>query len=211
MNGPAALALLRSQPKVAIATHGFVTRGLALRDAVGTHCTLTCSQLNQSSIFKIEVTAGAGDWYIPFIQGGARYCDVPQGEANGTIVVTYPMNGCALEVRSLGGNHRFYHDSDGNSMPGNPGGVLEIRVTADAYEGPNATARFKSMRYFGPDKPNQGGYEHGIFCVKVGTKWEVYSSATIVLNMYNEDLQLIRRDGFQVKDEVPAFLGSFDD
>jgi hypothetical protein len=47
--------------------------------------------------------------------------------------------------------------------------------------------------------------------VKVGTKWEVYSSATIVLNMYNSELELIRRDGVQVKDDVPAFLGSFDD
>jgi len=193
--------MLRTQPDTAIAAYGFITRGAALANPAGANCTLNCGRYRASSVYQIDVAAGGADWYIPFAQGQARYCDVPPGQANGTLVVTFPMNGCALEVRDVGGANRFYHDSDGNSLPALTVGAPKIRVTYAQYAGPDNTTHERSLRYFGPDKDNTGGYEHNIFCVKVGANWQVYSSAVIRLN----------QDAFQIKDRVPFHVGTFAD
>ncbi|MFJ4247458.1 hypothetical protein [Pseudomonas sp. NPDC089741] len=199
--GNEVLALLRNQPSVAISAWGFIVRGDALRDAVGGACTLTCTRYNQSSIYRIDVVAGGPDWYIPFSQGEARYCDVPSGQPDGTLVVTYPMNGCALSVHATATGNRFFHDSDGNAMGGLVVGAQKIRVTNNDYSGPDNTTQERCRRYFGPDKDNTGGYEHTVICIKRGAYWHVYGSAIIRVNA----------DAWQVKDRVPYALGQFDD
>lgn len=56
------------------------------------------AHIGLSSIYQINVTAGGTDFYIPYRHGNALYCDVPRGRNNGTLVVTFPMNGCALDI-----------------------------------------------------------------------------------------------------------------
>lgn len=206
-DGATVLAALRGAPAIAIAAWGFIVRGLPLIDALGGQCTLTCGRYRQSSIYLMDVARGGADWYIPYGHGEARYCDVPQGQPNGTLVVTFPMNGCALEVRFVAGQNRFYHDADGNSMPAPAPGVLKFRATAADYQGPDRTAHMRALRYFDGavqaqlDDPNQGGYEHNVFCLKRGGQWQVYASAVIRLN----------GDAWQIKDRIPYHLGDFDD
>jgi hypothetical protein len=199
--GNAVLALLRHQPKTAISAWGFIVRGGPLSNPQGGGCTLTCQQYRNSSIYQIDVAAGGPDWYIPFGYREARYCDVPSGQPNGTLVVTFPMNGCALSVHATGTGNRFFHDSDGNSMGGLVLGAEKVRVTYADYTGPDNTAHERSLRYFGPDKDNAGGYEHSIICVKEGGEWGVYASAVIRLNA----------DAWQIKDRVPYAVGRFAD
>lgn len=201
-DGGAALTLLRNRPAMAIAGWGFIVRGNALSDsAIGGNCTLTCAQYKSSSIYKIEVEVGGPDWYIPFADRAARYCDVPRGQRDGTLVVTFPMNGCALEVHSTTDGNRFFHDSDGKSMVYDGVGQIKFRADYSTYAGPGETAHVRSERYFGPDKENAGGYEHTVVCVKVGAMWEVYASAII----------RVEPEAWQIKDNVPYSLGSFAD
>ncbi len=172
-----------------------------LTDAVGGACALTCNRYKLTGVYQIDVGMGVGDWYIPYAHQQARYCDVPHGEPDGTLVVTFPMNGCALEVHAGINGNRFYHDADGNSMPNNLG-MPKLRVAYADYAGPDNTTHERALRYFGnPDLPNAGGYEHNIICVKRGGDWEVYSSAVIRLN----------GDAWQVKDRVPYQVGVFAD
>ncbi len=205
--GGAVLAALRARPEMAISAWGFIVRGAMLANAVGGPCALQCARYGQSSIYQIDVGAGAGDWYIPYHHGQARHCDVPQGQPDGTLVVTFPMNGCAREVREDAGSNRFYHDADAISMPGHPPGVLKIRITPQDYEGASRTAHMRSLRYFAGEvqmareTPNTGGYEHTIISVKRGGNWQVYGSANMRLN----------GDGWQIKDNVPTLLGTFAD
>lgn len=137
---------------------------------------------------------------------------MPAGQPNGTLVVTFPMNGCALEVRDVGGGiNRFYHDADGNSMPPIPPGNQKFRATAVDYQGAQRIVHERSLRWFDHavqnDRlnrnlaPNAGGYEHNVICVKDGANWKVYASANIRLN----------GDAWQVKDNVPYSLGMFAD
>jgi hypothetical protein len=207
--GAAVLASLRATPDVAIAAWGFVVRGGMLADdAVGGACGLACNLFGQSGCYELRVGLGATDWYIPYGMGEARHCDVPRGQPNGTLVVTFPMNGCALEVRQIDGNtNRFYHDADGNSMPHNPPGALKIRVNPADYAGPERTAHVRALRYFAREVqdqlevPNRGGYEHSIICVMRNGEWKVYGSTNMRLN----------GDAWQIKDRVPYSLGKFDD
>jgi hypothetical protein len=85
-------------------------------------------------------------------------------------------------------------------MPGGLG-APKLRVAYADYAGPDNTAHERSLRYFGPDKDNVGGYEHNIICVKRGGNWEVYSSAVMRLN----------GDAWQIKDRVPYHVGTFAD
>ncbi|MCB9527487.1 MAG: hypothetical protein H6701_03665 [Myxococcales bacterium] len=216
--GAAALGLLRSQPAFAIAAYGFISRGNCLSDLVGGAATLNCARHGLSSIYEITVTAGGTDFYIPFRQGKALYCDVPRGQPNGTLVVTYPMNGCALEVHRQDDNTlRFFHDSDGKHMPLVMGGhrARVFRKTYSDYAGRDETTlvgmereRDRAER---KDLIFTGNFEHNIYCVKVGTKWEVHASAVVLSRVFNQNAQIVSDDAWQIKHGVPYKLGSFDD
>jgi hypothetical protein len=75
------------------------------------------------------------------------------------------------------------------------------------YAGVDQTTHYRALRYFDVEvqnaleTPNGGGYEHNIYCIKRGGKWEVFASAVILLN----------GDAWQIKDRVPYKIGDFDD
>lgn len=199
---PAALvlALLRTSPSDTTKAWGFILRGACLSNPVGGGCTLACAIAD--GVYQITATAGGTDWYIPFAQGQARYCDVPAGEPNGTLVVTFPMNGCALEVRGLvGGGNRFYHDSDGTSLPAGPV-APKCRVNYATMAGANEQMFEKAMR-----TPRLQNFEHTVICVKDGGNWRVYQTA--VITSFQTDMVNVNR--FQVKDYMPNPLATFAD
>lgn len=200
------LALLRTQPKTACAAWGFMCRGLPLSGMLGGGCTLTCTENN--GVYDIDVAAGGADWYIPYGASAARYCDVPTGQPDGTLVVTFPMNGCALEVHaSPTPNHnRFYHDADGKHMP-NLDTAAKVRVDADMYEGPGARASTIFSRYDGSRGTIGQNFEHTIVCVKQGGFWNVYQTA-VVTTMDTNGGSL---SSWQIKDGPPVHLGVFAD
>lgn len=174
MDGKRAISMLRSQPATAIAANGYISRGDPLSAPFGGQCTVACAQYRNSSIYEIAITAGGVDWFIPFQQSQALYCDVPTGQPDGTLVVTFPMNGCAIEIRkdasSYQGN-RFYHDSDGAHMPPLGNATQKFRKVYHDYAGVDETTHYRALRYFGEvqnalETPNVGGYEHNIYCIK---------------------------------------------
>ena len=202
--GPEVLALLRTGPSIAVAAWGFIVRGACLGAAAGGGATLTCAH-EDGGVYRIAVTIGGPDFYIPFGQSEARYCDVPSGQGDGALVVTYPMNGCALEVRATATGNRFYHDSDGRSM-GAVAGVQKLRADYSSMRG---AERQRAEEVFGRARTGMVGqnFEHSIFCIKSGTRWKVYSS-TVVTFM---STRTGARECWQIKDYVPYELGEFDD
>lgn len=217
-SGAAALGLLRSQPATAIAAYGFITRGGCLNNLVGGAATLTCARHGLSSIYEITVTAGGTDYFVPFRQSKALSCDVPRGEPTGTLVVTYPMNGCALEVhRTDAHTLRFYHDSDGKHMPLIAGShrTRVFRKTYSDYAGRDENTLYgmerERERAERKDLIFSGNFEHNIFCVKVGPQWEVYASAVVITRTFTQLGEARTNDAWQIKHGVPYKLGSFDD
>ena len=207
MRDPAqVLAMLRTNPKTACAARGFICRGAMLNGAIGGGCTLTCTIAN--GVYQLGVGAGAGDWFIPFAAGAARYCDVPRGQPNGTLVVTFPMNGCALEVHGRVSGNRFYHDSDGQHMPNvdTNFNTTKFRGEADLYEGVGARSEVIFERSHGRDVISQN-FEHTLICVKNGARWNVYQTA--VVTTVNTRTGVHSR--WQIKDGPPVELGSFAD
>ena len=198
------LALLRTRPAMACAAWGFMCRGDALTNAVGGGCTLACTENN--GVYNLGVTAGGTDWYIPFGAGAARYCDVPTGQPNGTLVVTYPMNGCALEVHPIVNGNRFYHDSDGRNMPA-VATAAKLRADADMYEGPGARAMGVVSRFDGSRGVMAQNFEHTLICVKDGGFWNVYQTAVVTTMKLSDQ----SRTSWQIKDGPPVHLGVFAD
>ncbi|WP_157637436.1 hypothetical protein [Burkholderia ubonensis] len=173
---------------------------------VGGRCTLTCSE--GAGVYVIEVTAGGTDWFVPYAPGMAGHCDVPRGMPNGTLVVTYPMNGCALEVHSNGAANRFYHDADGSHMPNLSGATAKCRIDISLYEGFGARAETIFSRYTDSDaRIFQQNFEHTIICVKTGVNWNVYQTA-VVTTICMRDGQ---REFWQIKHGPPVHLGVFED
>jgi hypothetical protein len=203
------LALLRTQPAVTCATWGFMCRGAPLSGALGGACTLTCTENN--GVYKLEVTAGGTDWYIPYGASAVRYCDVPKGQPDGTLVVTFPMNGCALEVHAgpTPNHNRFYHDADGKHMP-KLDTAAKARVDANMYEGVGARAAAVFKQYVANvDSEDVVGqnFEHTLICVKDGVLWNVYQTA-VVTTMKKSDGSL---NSWQIKDGPPVHVGVFGD
>lgn len=193
------LEMLRGKPAMAVAAYGFVVRGQMLRDAVGGGCALTCTRIGLSGVYRLDVGPGQRDWFIPFSQGQARYVNVPKNQPDGTLVVTYPMNGCALEVAGMTGCNRFFHDSDGKSMPqGNRD--AKARIEYDTMAGPDENLFVKFQRALQAG-PIAGNFEHTIICVKSGGMWSVYQTCVITAGA----------EVYQVKDRVPSLLGAFAD
>lgn len=202
------LKLLRTDPATACALFGFVVRGQMLNQAMGGPCSLSCSIVN--GVYQIDVNPGSGDWFIPFAQGAARYCDVPQGQRDGTLVVTFPMNGCALEVHGYRNVNRMYHDSDGNAMPDVDTKVHRPKFRAESrvYEGAGARAETIFSRFLRPFRKQIGqNFEHTLVSVKSGSRWHVYQTA-VVTTMH---MDTGSRSSWQIKDGPPVTLGSFAD
>lgn len=218
-NGAAVLGVLRSKPKTAISAWGFISRGDCLSDQVGGNAALRCVRYGQTSIYQIQVARGGTDYYIPYRSGEARYCDVPRGRPDGTLVVTFPMNGCALEVhRRPNGDLRFFHDADGKSMAPLPMGGHRVRVFRATY-GDMSGASEPAIAAFQREQSRaeskglhfMGNFEHNIYCIKISGKWQVYASACVLSRMVTDLLEERANDAWQIKNDVPYFLGEFDD
>lgn len=221
------LAELRSTPEKTFKNFGFIVKRnstVVLPTAKNTHnvnisanlniggrCKIECTYLND--IYKLEVKLGESynDWYIPFEQKKALYCDVPKGMPNGTLIVTAPMNGCALEVHSSMHSNRFWHDSNGEFMPEIDQCLWrpKFRVDADIYEGKNAplqTLAEKNTLYDvdGQDIYTTAGFEHSIIAVKRGAYWFIYQTA-----VYTSRNNLHYGFKYQKVPGPPIFLGQF--
>lgn len=217
-NGATVLGMLRARPDDAIKAWGFITRGACLNGLVGGAATLNCARHGATSVYEVNVTAGGTDYYIPFRQGQALYCDVPRGRPNGTLVVTYAMNGCALEVQRREGDIlRFHHDSDGRHMPVIVGSdrTRAFRAVSGDYSGRDENALHAMVREREKAERRDflftGNFEHNIFCVKVGIQWEVYSSAVVIARTFTQDGDARTNDAWQIKQGVPSLVGRFAD
>lgn len=196
--GGEVLQLLRARPGIAVRAWGFKVVG---GSTIGT-CTVTCQQYRTSSIYQLTVTPGGTDWFYPFESSAAGSCLVPFDQPAGTLVLTGPMNGCALEVHEERNGNRFYHDADGTALdalqPNRP--RPKIRVAYADYMGPERYAHQRFLRYH--QRGDFGGYANTVIVVKLDdSRWGVYGSTFIQVN----------QDFWQIKDRVPYELGTFED
>ncbi|WDS37811.1 hypothetical protein [Pseudoxanthomonas sp.] len=213
-SGSSVLKLLRTMPKNVCASRAFICRAAdgSLQEAVGGSCRLNCEM--EDGAYRIEVARGGGmDFFIPYGHGAARYCDVPRGAPDGTLVVTFPMNGCALEVQAKGRVNRFFHDADGNSMTGDR--HAKCRIEADTYEGPGAKAAGKFSDLPSAMDTIDGvigtNFEHTIICVKKGDLWNIYQTAVVVTRAISGGEMVGSPSYRHVSNGPPVHIGVFAD
>jgi hypothetical protein len=179
---------IRADAGFCFLTFGFVVSNeVYVRGAVGGACLIDCQHLS-GNVYQLVAKQGFGDYFYPYVNGnpGVGECTVPVGRAaNGAMVVTGGMNGCALQVNRVGNNFVFYHDNNGNSlaqmMPAAQGQVA-CRVTFNDYAGGNLADNLVdklSDQHRGTTPKTRFGYDFFLITVKAGTKWEVYSSALL--------------------------------
>ncbi|MDG9780481.1 hypothetical protein [Metapseudomonas otitidis] len=199
----ATLALLKARPDVFFTTYGVVVRPTS---RVGGKCTLRLKETLKPNVFAIEVTEEAGsDWYLPYQDKQAVFIDVPKGQPEGTLVVTHPMNGCALSVHeTTTGLLRFFHDSDGKCMDKSPHpetGAEKFRVIASEYRGGQTLdIETEKMMKQGPLQ----NAENAVISIKRGTGWEVYNSA--IISAFDFELRAIP---IWINKGIPPRLGAF--
>ncbi len=164
-----------------MARYGFVVSyDVYTTTTLGGICGLACEPAG-GNIYKLTARQGSGDYLFPYInsdQGGVGVCVVPAGRANGTLVVTGGMNGCALEVNKSGSDFYFYHDNNSTSLKGKltPGEVV-CRVNYKDYVGPLDIGQKLVDQYL--TERVGAGYEYYCITVRSGGRWKVYVSALI--------------------------------
>jgi len=216
-SGDTLLKLMRSAPEVVLSRKGFVCRGNALKGFIGGGCRLSCEALEGAYQLNVD-PSGAGDYFFPFLQDRASYCDVPKNAPDGTLVVTYGMNGCALEVHDAGKANRFLHDSDGRALDSPGRRQAKCRITADMYEGPGAVAHGRSLAFansvdWDHDRPqwNSTCYEHTLISVKSGNEWNVYQTAVVRKNQVIGGMLTDKEAYEHVLKGPPLHVGVFGD
>lgn len=213
-SGSTILKLLRSDPEHVMSRKGFICTGGALQAARGGRCSLTCTE--RDGVYELGVDAnGTGDYFIPWGQSEARFCDVPKNAPDGTLVVTFRMNGCALEVHEFGRSNRFLHDSDGVSLDGGMR-QAKCRVDADMYEGPGAAATARWTALPGWLDEGESGwrrmcYEHTLICVKQGQVWNVYQTAIVSKSWLDKGDPTTTVAYEHIKNGPPVHVGVFSD
>ncbi len=208
------LNLLREDPAHASSIAGFVVRpanGFDGHNYAG-RCKITCSEYAESSrsrkVYELNIQADptGHDWYIPFTDGQAKSTHVPFNQPNGSLVVTYPMNGCALEVREEWQGNRFYHDSNGKCMSPLAINNQKMRVDYDMQAGPNEVAINKLTS--DQDSSRFGAnFEHSLVCVKHNDQWRVHATAVILFRRCSDSGLCCIKD----VPEVPHNFGEFID
>ena len=181
----AALAKLRADPQGAVDKYGyFVTNDVYQNVTTGGACAIVCEPAN-GAVYKLTVRHGQGDYFYPYVHvtsGGVGTCVVPTGQANGTLVVTGGMNGCALQVNRSGTDLHFYHDANSESMKGKvyPGNQV-ARVEYDDYAGLLHLGEKTSIDYNRKAKGGKSGmaHEHYLITVRDGGRWKVFVSALL--------------------------------
>lgn len=98
-----------------------------------------------ATVFNVTKCDESNDYFFPYIPSKAGQVNV-NNPKDGTIVITQPMNGCALEVRYDHCCYNFYHDYNGKSMScEQKKGVLCCRIVADDYWDNDYIEKSKSL------------------------------------------------------------------
>jgi len=193
----AALALLRAAPDAATSKFGFIINPTVYENSTtGGPCTLTCESAGPG-LYALTAGAGTGgDWYFPYVtgaassqSGGVGSCIVPSGQADGVIVTTGAMNGCALQVNKSGTDFYFYHDLNGNSLAGKPiPGTVVCRLTWADYVGQlDPMGRCLGMQLADSHKMSSSSKRVSAhdrnYCIIVhrSGRWRVYFSAIVAI------------------------------
>jgi hypothetical protein len=178
--------LLRSDPGETTKKYRFVVESDVYRSgATGGPCTIACDHLNDN-IYRLRVTGiTGGDFYYPYVTSGDSVgrCRVPVGQADGTMVLTGGMNGCAIQVNRLDSNEfEFCHDKNscsigklGAALPGrsvcsigvsdymgDTGGAFQMQET-----GKLSNSVFVTL------------FEHYIIAVRNGGRWHMVNNSIL--------------------------------
>ncbi|KVT66464.1 hypothetical protein WK56_29795 [Burkholderia ubonensis] len=102
----------------------------------GYRAKISATLVNGINEMTVAQSEGGADYFFPYIWEGTGNVAVGpvNGIAEGTIVVTGGMNGCALEVTTRNDQFVFYHDKNGYSMGKvRNAGTTVCRITSRAY------------------------------------------------------------------------------
>ena len=176
---------MRADPSAAFEKCGFfVTSDVYQNTTLGGPCAVHCEPAN-GAVYKLTAKQGQGDYFFPYVHvtsGGVGVCIVPAGQAEGTIVMTGGMNGCALQVNRSGNDFYFYHDANGVSMAGKltPGDVV-CRVEYKDYAGRMGLGEKLSVDFNRSESSGKGGmvHEYYLITIRSGGKWQVFCSALL--------------------------------
>lgn len=125
------LKKLRNNPKKTIES-SFIFLDSAITGNDGCRVEISESYKDNVNVLSITPSENSKDYFFPYIQANAGHVSVQPED--GTIVLTPPMNGCALEVRYFHNNYIFYHDANGKNMDKvECKGVLCCRIEAKDY------------------------------------------------------------------------------
>ncbi|WP_348704046.1 RHS repeat-associated core domain-containing protein, partial [Tenacibaculum sp. 190524A02b] len=134
---------------------------------------------------NIKLTKGGEHYYYPFRKNGAGYVEVPHSAPTGTCVFTGGMNGCAIEVRTVGDKDIFYHDADGEFLKGFdessglPGASAKpkARLAADDYMHDGISEyNENAITLKAQGRSAQNVFHYSNVAVKNEAGWDIYSS-----------------------------------
>ena len=213
------LTFLRMRPSDAVRTTGFMIQINHTEHTQSGRCNVDCIPMSNSNrlvTLDIHLTDSGKDWYCGYERGGMKAVLVPFGQPDGSLILTYPMNGCTLEVRREKEGNRIYHDCNGNRITPSLDGTKALRVTADHYMDchdrnfyriARVSLRIALIRGY---KGYGFNFGHTIICVKQGGYWNVYNNA--ISHAYEIEPGADKRKNhmyYQAKDYMKYELGSF--
>ena len=193
-------ARLRVDPDSAFAENDFVVDSKVYTgDSSGGSCRILCNEIG-SKVFRLTADPGQGDWFFPYVwttEGGVGTCEVPAGQADGTIIATGAMNGCSLQVNRSHDDLFFYHDTTSVSMSGKlaPGEVVAL-VEPAQYAGTDDLGAALSAEYSRRHSTSAAMFEHHLVTIRAGGVWKVYCSS--VLRIQSSD-NSVRYQSFKPK------------
>ncbi|WP_147426585.1 hypothetical protein [Trinickia fusca] len=111
----------------------------------GGRVNIATTLINGINELTINRSESGRDFYFPYVHGVGNVTVGPvNGIAEGTIVVTGGMNGCALEVTVQNNQFVFHHDSNGRCMGRvRNAGATVCRIEANAYWRGDGAERYK--------------------------------------------------------------------
>lgn len=188
--GSKTLTSLRRSPEATCQAKRFqVESKVYMNQDAGGPCKVSCTRI-AGDICRLKVDSGSGDYYFPYRTagvGGMGSCLVPRNAANGTLVLTGAMNGCALVVQALGTNVLvFTHDADGKHFKRDEAaGDVLAEVKYSDYAGANEFGKNMFMRKTsevaakGKEMKSGAGFFYYLLTIKHEGKWKVYTSGTV--------------------------------
>ncbi len=128
---------LRIFPRQVADKHIFYLRNSAASSLQnGYRARISATLVNGINEMTVAPSESGADFFFPYIWEGTGNVAVGpvNGIAEGTIVVTGGMNGCALEVTTRNDQFFFYHDKNGRSLGKvRNAGTTVCRITSRAY------------------------------------------------------------------------------